>query len=99
MVEKIPVNVNLQTLLVFLPFVCFWGFNRIGKLKRGLGLMFGIFFGVLFFIVFLNIITRVSATEYTNVTIVFYILSVLIGIYYMRKWSEEWNEQIKSKNS
>ena len=94
MVEKKPVNVNLQTVLIFLPFVWIWGFYRIDKLRRGLGLMFGIGFAVLFVSVMVAVITGVEPTEFTNWTWVFYILSVLIGIYFMRKWSEDWNAKL-----
>ena len=98
MVEKKSVNVNLQTVLIFLPFVWIWGFYRIEKLRRGLGLMVAISVGMLFVGVLLDIITGVPTTEYTNLTWATYILSVLIGIYYMRKWSQEWNEKLSSGN-
>jgi len=94
-VEKKSVNVNLQTVLIFLPFVWIWGFYRIDKLRRGLGLMFGIGFAVLFAAVMVSVITGVDAREFTNWTWVFYIVSVLIGIYYMRKWSLDWNDRIE----
>ena len=95
MVEKKSVNVNLQTVLIFLPFVWIWGFYRIDKLRRGLGLMVAISVGMLFVGVLVYIITGVPTTEYTNLTWITYIVSVLIGIYYMRKWSQEWNDKIK----
>jgi len=53
--------------------------------------MFGITLAVLLAGVMVGVITGDDPTEFTNWTIVLYILSVLIGIYYVRKWSEEWN--------
>jgi len=98
MEEKKSVNVNLQTVLIFLPFVWIWGFYRIEKLRRGLALMIVIIFAMLIFGVIMGVITGVDTTEYTNLTWATYILSVLIGIYYMRKWSQEWNEKLSSGN-
>jgi len=94
LVEHKPVNVNLQIIIVFIPFVWIWGFYRIEKLRRGLGLMFGIFVVVFVVAIAVQVITGTAASEFTNVTIVFYLLRVLIGIYYMRKWSIEWNKKM-----
>ena len=94
LVEQKPVNVNLQIIIVFIPFVWIWGFYRIEKIRRGLGLMFGIFVVVFLVAIAVQVITGTAASEFTNVTIVFYLLRVLIGIYYIRKWSIEWNKKM-----
>jgi len=94
LVEQKVVNVNLQTILIFIPYVWIWGFYRIEKLRLGLGLMFGISAFVILLVIAVSVIIGMEVQERTNVTIITYLLSVLIGIYYMRKWSIEWNKKV-----
>ena len=91
LVKQAPVNIGWQIVFMFIPFVWIYAFYRIEKLRRGLGLMFGIFFAVIIIGAIIGVITGVSPTEYVNITILYYAISAGTGIYYMRKWSKEWN--------
>jgi len=91
LVKRVPVNIGWQIVFMFIPFVWIYAFYRIEKLRRGLGLMFGIFLAMMIAGVIIRVITGVSATEYVNITILYYVISAGTGIYYMRKWSREWN--------
>jgi len=95
MKEKEPVNLIIQTVLVFLPLVWIYGFYRIDKIWGGMALMFGILFGVMMIGVAVGVITQNDVREYTNWTGIAYIFQVTFGVYYMLKWSKEWNKKIR----
>ncbi len=91
MVKQEPVNVNWQTLFVFIPIVSIWAFWRIQKLKRGLA-----------FVLLSEILGQLAtygvafAGHYTTavvIDIVMIFLSPAMTIYHTRKWSKEWNKK------
>jgi predicted membrane channel-forming protein YqfA (hemolysin III family) len=99
MVKEKSVNVTLQMILVVIPYAWIWGFYRIRKLRKGLVLMFGISIAVAFFGFLVNVSTGNDVREFTNLTFVVYLLSALVGIYFIRKWSIEWNLKHLSTNN
>jgi len=84
-VKQQPVNVGWQTLFMFIPFVDIWAFYRIEKLKLGLVIIIvtaGADLGLRMMLPF----------PYGFVGgIGMLIFSIAIQIYFIRKWSMEWN--------
>ena len=84
MVKQAPVNVNVQTLFCFLPYVWIYAFYRIEKLRLGLIVM---------------LITTASSIVFQIILPFPYGLVVALAIYIIlpvpiiRKWSNEWNKK------
>lgn len=107
MVKKEPVNVNWQTLFVFIPILDLWAAYRVQKLRMFL-LIFLVGFGgasILIEIAFLENIDGmlelspnyvipdyVVAGIYISITVVNFVVAVIL----IRKWSKEWNNKLKS---
>jgi hypothetical protein len=83
MVERNPVSIAVQVILCFIPLVWLYGFYRIEKLGAGILMVIGvaIIAIVLAFIPFFGYALA-------------WLASFLLPIYYMIKWSQEWNEDI-----
>ena len=78
------VNVGWQTLFSIIPFVSWWTAYRIGKLRKFLliSLPLYIAFNVLF----------------SYLTTFFYLIVLIpLVVYFMRKWSIQWNEESDDK--
>ena len=90
MVEQKPVNVTLQTILMFIPLVWIYAFYRIEKLSMGLFL--------LFVAIAASIVIQV-VVPYPYGLILAYVPTFAIPIYTIRKWSKEWNEKFQTENS
>ena len=82
MVAQKPVNVTLQTVLMFIPLVWIYAFYRIEKLNMGLFLLF---VAIAVSMVFQLVI------PFPFGLILAYVPTFAIPIYYIRKWSKEWN--------
>ena len=89
MVEQKPVNVTLQTILMFIPLVWIYAFYRIEKLSMGLFL--------LFVAIAASIVIQV-VVPYPYGLILAYVPYFAIPIYTIRKWSKEWNEKFQTEN-
>ncbi|MFB5631568.1 MAG: hypothetical protein ACE5RN_08270 [Nitrosopumilaceae archaeon] len=90
MVAQKPVNVTLQTILMFIPLVWIYAFYRIEKLSMGLFLLFiAIAVSIVIQLVF----------PYPYGLILAYVPTFAIPIYAIRKWSQEWNTKIQTENS
>lgn len=86
MVKQEPVNVNWQTLFCVIPYVWIWAFYRIEKLR--LGIVIAIAVGVASVIV-----AMLHPFPYGFIGNL--IISIVVPIYFIRKWSQEWNEKLK----
>jgi len=102
-----PVNVNWQIVFVFVPLVWIWAFYRIGKLWKGLALMIGLGFGIGLVVGLvvgigdaiyelettgdIDLEKDISSEAESLATISAYAISAGVGVYYIRKWSNEWN--------
>jgi hypothetical protein len=89
---KRPVNVNWQTLFVFLPIVSIWALWRIQKLKRGIGL--SILTDILLLVPENVMFLAGHDTTAIILSIISPIISAAMLIYHTRKWSKEWNEKL-----
>ncbi len=85
MVKQQPVNVGWQTFFMFIPFVDIWAFYRIEKLRLGLVIIIGTSGADLGLRMMLPFPYGLSAS------IGMLIFSIAIQIYFIRKWSMEWN--------
>ncbi len=86
MVEKKPVSIGTQTLFVILPYVWIYAFYRIEKLRMGIVLALvatGISLGP----------QMVFPFPYGLGTAL--IITIVLPIYFIRKWSREWNKKVK----
>ena len=82
--ERKPVSIALQVILCFIPLVWLWGFFRIEKLIAGIVMV---------------IVVAILASALTIFIPFFgyaiaWLVSVILPIYYIVKWSQEWNESI-----
>ena len=85
LVEQKPVNVNWQTLFCILPYIWIFAFYRIEKLRLGIVIAFGAgFISVLGSMVF----------PFPYGLVVNWAILIVIPIYFIRKWSAEWNERV-----
>ena len=89
MVAQRPVNVTIQTVLMFVPLVWIYAFYRIEKLNMGLFL--------LFVTIAISIVMQLTI-PFPYGIILAYVPSFAIPIYYIRKWSIEWNKQFETGN-
>jgi hypothetical protein len=85
LVEQKPVNVNWQTLFCIIPYVWIWAFYRIEKLRMGVLIAIGA--------------GLASAAWGTLIPFPYgllgnLVISIVLPIYFIRKWSREWNERV-----
>ena len=86
MVEQKPVNVALQVVLMFIPIVWVYAFYRIEKLSMGIFLLFAV--------LAISIVIQVIL-PYPYGLIFAYVPSFALPIYFIRKWSREWNAKFE----
>ena len=84
------VSVRWQMLFAVIPFVYFWAAYRIKKLRKFLLIWIGLI-GLSFLIDFL--------VPFPFSTVISLVIEIPILIYYIRKWSIEWNNKILSTPS
>lgn len=89
MVAQRPVNVTIQTVLMFVPLAWIYAFYRIERLSMGLFL--------LFVTLAVSIVLQVTV-PYPYGLIFAYVASFAIPIYYIRKWSKQWNARFNEEN-
>ncbi len=86
--NKKSVSVRWQMLFAVIPFVYFWAAYRIKKLRKFLLIWIGLF-GLSLLIDFL--------VPFPFSTVISLVIEIPILIYYIRKWSIEWNNKMESK--
>ena len=92
-----PVNIKLQIIFVFIPFLNLYAFYKIQKLRLALL----IFLPLGFLSRLLEaIIVRVNDTSgmLFVLSILFAGLSIGVLVWLMHKWSKQWNEKFSEKN-
>ena len=82
--ERQPVSIAFQVILCFIPLVWLWGFFRIEKLIAGI---------VMVIIVAILAFALTIFIPFFGYAIA-WLASVFVPIYYIVKWSQEWNESI-----
>lgn len=80
-----PVTISVQVLFCFIPFLVFYAFYRIKKLRMSI---------VLGIVTFIPIAGVEFLIPFPYGFILSYILSWGIPIYFLVKWSREWNEMV-----
>ena len=111
MVKHEPVNINHQMILSVIPWVGLYAFYRVQKLRKYLLIMitasiigYSIILGVLFGTMIQNNSPEEIRTIYQtfreysqslslNATLI--IISALVDIYLIRRWSKKWNEKLE----
>ncbi len=87
--NKEPVDIKKQTQYVYIPGLDLYAANKIEKLPQYVMIVLGIglpVFGVM-----------ISFFPISLMHVVIPELAILpVAVYFMKKWSREWNEQIKS---
>jgi len=81
--ERKPVSIAVQVILCIIPLVWLYGFYRIEKLGSGILMVIGV---AILAIVLLFIPVFGYALAW--------LASAILPIYYIVKWSQEWNENI-----
>ena len=87
MVEKKPVNIGWQTIFMIIPILNFWAFYRIEKLRLGLVIILAIEIPSFLFQMLLPFPYGLG------VSIGMFVISIAIPMYFVRKWSREWNQK------
>jgi len=103
MVDKIPVSVNWQTLLILFPILDLWATYRIQKLRLYL-LIFYLGFGLATIVLEIALSpdeyfsgeTQIdfSFDESWEIEAAVLLVSLGLAIILIRKWSREWNEKL-----
>jgi len=109
MVKKEPVDLTLQTILAIIPYLNFYAFYRVQKLRMFILISILISFIVLSIFVGITVGMMGSTGSVEEGMLIYensmefwksplyyfasYIGSVLICIYLARRWSKKWNEQ------
>ena len=90
LVTQKPVSVNWQTVFMIIPYVWIYAFYRIEKLMMGIVLL-----------VVTAIVTALVASMFFGLDgyLIAWLVSIGIPIYFIRKWSTEWNEKFQTENS
>jgi len=83
MVERKPVSITVQVILCLIPLVWLYGFYRIEKLGSGILMVIGVAI-LAILLVFIPVFGYALA----------WLASAILPIYYIVKWSQEWNENI-----
>jgi len=111
--EKKPVNVTWQIIMVFIPLAWIWAFYRIRKfwwqgvalyaLGFAIGLLIGGMVGFLEGLYEISIYGDLLSEEISEgaenfATAISFITASLVMVYFIRKWSIEWNEKLSSSN-
>jgi len=103
MVKQKPVNVNWQTVFVFIPILDLWAFYSVQKLRLALLIFLVGFTAAALVMVFVtlgpegfmagdpNVIYSNSA--YIGSTIGLTIVQYGLAVYLVRRWSKEWNKK------
>ena len=81
--ERKPVSIAVQVILCFIPLVWLYGFFRIEKLIAGILMVIAVAI-LAIVLVFIPVFGYALA----------WLASFLLPIYYIVKWSQEWNEDI-----
>ncbi|MFB5645436.1 MAG: hypothetical protein ACE5R3_02425 [Nitrosopumilaceae archaeon] len=107
MVKQQPVNVKLQTIFALIPSIDAWAFYRIQKLRKFIliVLSLGFAFSPISLLVSASIdVENLSGPLdlYTNPIFLLYVIGsigTLHGtlVYFIRKWSKEWNEKFQKE--
>jgi len=82
--EKKRVSITVQVILCFIPLVWIIGFFRIEKLIAGILMLIGVAIIAVVIQSFLGEIGFILA----------WLVSIIVPIYYMVKWSNQWNDSI-----
>ncbi len=103
MVKQKPVNVNLQTVFVFIPIVDIWSFYRVQKLRLALLIFLVGFTAAALAMVFVTLGPEgfmvgdpdeiFSDSAYIGSTIGLTIVQYGLAVYLIRRWSKEWNKK------
>jgi len=99
--------------MVFIPFAWIWAFYRIGKLwwqgvalyavgfviGAGIGMVTGLVEGMYEIYMYGDLLSEELSEGAENfATAISFITASLVSVYFIRKWSIEWNEKLSSSN-
>ena len=87
---KKPVSIATQTLLCILPYVWIWAFLRIEKFRMGLLVL------IVSVVISISLLMMLPLAYWLFVAIIF---TILLPIYFIRKWSREWNAKLSTMGS
>ena len=95
MVEKKPVSVNWQTLFILIPIIDLWAAYRVEKLGWYILVIIAMFvFG--FIVGFVEGLLFLGTSDFASWIVV--LVGLVVSIYLIRKWSEEWNEKFETSD-
>ncbi len=103
MVKQKPVNVNLQTVFVFIPILDLWAFYSVQKLRLALLIFLVGFSAAAIVMVFATLGPDglmvedpdeiFSNSAYIGSSIGLTIVQYGLAVYLIRRWSKEWNKK------
>jgi len=111
--DKKPVNVTWQIIMVFIPFAWIWAFYRIRKFWWQGVALYAVGFAIGFVIggiaglvegmyeiyMYGDLLTGELSEGTENLaTGISFLTASVVMVYFIRKWSIEWNEKIGTKN-
>lgn len=107
MVKQKSVNIKNQTIFALIPSIDAWAFYRIQKLRKFILIVLSL--GFAFSPISLAVSSTIDTNEltgpldlYSNPVFVSYIIGTIgtlhaVLVYFIRKWSKEWNEKFQSE--
>jgi hypothetical protein len=97
---KIPKKVNMkwQTLSVIVPLTFIFACHEIKKTRKGLLIYFPLEIGLSIISGYLAGLFDWPPYSGLAVFIIDYVPYIITGIYFIRKWSIEWNKKIDEQN-
>jgi hypothetical protein len=87
MSERKPVSIAVQVILCLIPLVWIHGFFRIEKLIAGILMLIGV--------AIMALVIQLFIPFYFGYALA-WIMSFLVPIYYMIKWSQKWNQVVST---
>ena len=105
MAKNNPVNLTVQTIYIFIPFLSLLALYRVEKLR--LGIMISVLFslGIWGIDSYFGGEDAVDAfiengdnLEYVLISIVYFAIQLGVFVYLIRKWSRQWNEKLPIDN-
>ncbi len=99
--QQTKVSVNWQTLFIFIPGLNIWATWRIQRLRRSLLFLLPVFLLVTIYwrlIIKFSVDLDSALMQYmlSLITLGIFIIAGNFIIHYFRKWSREWNENLKN---
>lgn len=103
MVQKKPVSITRQTIYQFIPFLGYWAFYKVEKLRLAIVISIAFFLvgaglGLSYYEPDPTVVIEDDGS-YLVMQLILLVSESAVFIYLIRKWSNEWNNSLSSGSS